>query len=80
MEKYRSLNEYMAAKHLQRNDVIESVAEAALTLLLFVDEHTQFEVSDIMKHYGQSPTWDRHKPDKAGGIQKHLRARPVAHR
>ena len=49
MEKYRSLNEYMAAKHLQRNDVIESVAEAALTLLLFVDEHSPFEVSDIMK-------------------------------
>ena len=49
MEFYRNLDEYMAAKHLQRNEVIESVAEAALTILQFVDERCEFEVKDIMK-------------------------------
>ena len=49
MEKYRSLNEYLAAKHLQRNEVIESVAEAALTILHFVDECSPLEVRDVMK-------------------------------
>lgn len=49
MEKYRSINEYMEAKHQTRNDVIQRIAESALTILMFVDEHSPFEISDIMK-------------------------------
>ena len=49
MNSYRNLNEYLEANHQAKGDVIESVAEAALTLLMFVDEHSPFEVSDIMK-------------------------------
>lgn len=49
MEKYRSINEYLEATLQTRKDVIVSVTEAALTLLMFVDEHSPFETSDIMK-------------------------------
>ena len=49
MNNYRNLDDYLAAKHLQRNEVIESVAEAALTLLLFVDGSSGFECKDIMR-------------------------------
>lgn len=49
MEYYRSINEYLEATLQTRNDVINSIAESALTILMFVDEHSPFETSDIMK-------------------------------
>ena len=48
MRKYRSINEYLEATFQTRNDVINSIAESALTILMFVDEHSPFETSDIM--------------------------------
>ena len=48
MEKYRSIKEYLEATHQTRNDVINGIAESALTILMFVDEHSPFETSDIM--------------------------------
>ena len=49
MNSYRNIESYLAHNHLSRHEVVESIADAALTLLLFVDEHSPFEVSDIMK-------------------------------
>ena len=49
MEKFRSINEYLEATHQTRNDVINGIAESALTILMFVDEHSELEVSDVMK-------------------------------
>lgn len=49
MVKYKDINEYLIANNQTRNDVIQSIAESALTILLFVDEHSELEVSDVKK-------------------------------
>ena len=49
MEYYRNLKEYMEATHQTKSDIIEDIADAALTLLLFVDEGSELEFKDIVK-------------------------------
>lgn len=49
MVKYKDINEYLIANNQTRNDVIQSIAESALTILMYVDEVSQLEIKDIMR-------------------------------
>lgn len=54
MNSYRNIESYLTHNHLSRHEVVEGIADAALTLLLFVDERvvdkcSNLQVRDIMK-------------------------------
>lgn len=54
MNSYRNIESYLANNHLSRNEVVESIADASLTLLLFVNEGLaensgELQVKDVIK-------------------------------
>ena len=49
MKYYRNLSEYLEEKHQTRGGIMTNIAEAALTILMYVDARGTLDVSDIMK-------------------------------